>query len=327
MTSETVKAIELKGPRRRGWRMVARPLVSMATILLGLLAIGWITGCMERMFYHPEAGPTPLPAQLHRAGAEAVGFRSADGTELFGWFIPARGGTATGTLAPTILHAHGNAGNITSHIYFTEHLPDAGFNLFIFDYRGYGESGGRASKRGPLIRDTEAALDALLARPDIDPGRIGLYGQSLGGSIGINVMARRREIRAAVLESPFCGWREISAEVLAGDEPGWFARSLAAILIGNSHRPLDAIAAIDRPVLILHGDADRIIPISHGRRLKQAGGGNVQLIELPGGDHNTLRDSHPEIESLTVEFFRSNLASPGGNSSVEAPGNAPKLSR
>ena len=309
MSDEDPRPIDRKAHARGSGRRASRRIWRIAAVLLAVLAIGWITGCMERMFYHPEPGPTPLPATLARAGAEEVRFRSGDGTELFGWFIPARNVDPSLAPAPTILATHGNAGNITSHVYFTEYLPDAGFNLFIFDYRGYGQSGGRAWKRGPLIADTEAALDALLARTDVDPDRIGLYGQSLGGSIGINVMAKRREIRATVLESPFCGWRDIAAETLGGEQPGWFARSLAAVLIDNSHRPLDAIAGIDRrPVLILHGDSDRIIPVSHGRRLKNAGGDSVELVELPSGDHNSLRDTHPQIESLTIDFFRRNLA-------------------
>jgi dipeptidyl aminopeptidase/acylaminoacyl peptidase len=254
---------------------------------------------MEQLFYHPESGPTPVPSRF--AGGESVSFTSADGIKLHGWFIPAAGG-AVG--APTILHVHGNAGNIESHIGFTEYLPAAGFNLFIFDYRGYGQSEGSARTRGPLIDDTNAALDALLARNDIDRNRIGLYGQSLGGSIGLNVMANRPEIRCAVIESAFTSWRDIAAKVLGG---GADSKTLAAVLIGDSHRADEAIAKVQRPVLLLHGTSDSIIPVEHSRRLKEAGGALVELVEFPGGDHNTLRDTHPEIEELVIEFFTANL--------------------
>src|SRR5262245_20500306 len=174
----------------------ARParawLARLACLLLIAGFVLWISGCMERMFYHPTRGLTPVPAEL--PGGEGVWFTSADRTRLFGWFIPAaprESGTsgALGASVPTILHVHGNAGNIESHSWFTEYLPAAGFNVFIFDYRGYGQSEGHARRRGPLIEDTHAALDYLLTRDDIDPHRIGMYGQSLGGSIGLNVMA------------------------------------------------------------------------------------------------------------------------------------------
>jgi hypothetical protein len=262
---------------------------------------------MERLFYVPTAGAVNKPGVVPRV--EDVDFRSADGTRLHGWFFPANPASPgfDPAVAPaTILHVHGNAGNIESHTWFTEYLPDAGFNLFIFDYRGYGQSEGAARKRADLIADTHAALDALLERDEIDPARIGLYGQSLGGAIGINVMADRTEIRAAVIESAFTSWREIAASIVGGEPPNLIGRALAWLLIKDTARPLDAIARIDRPILLLHGDADRIIPIAHSRRLAAAAPEGT-LIEFPGGDHNTLRDSHPVVEEHVVEFFRRTL--------------------
>ncbi len=286
-------------------------------------AIMRIGGCMERMFYVPTAGVVNKPGVVPRV--EDVWFNSADGTRLHGWFFPAagarthdhaddgRGGAGgaggAGNGAATILHVHGNAGNIESHYWFTEYLPQAsplGFNVFIFDYRGYGQSEGSARRRADLIADTHAALDALLLRDDVDPRRIGMYGQSLGGSIALNAMADRDEIRAAVIESAFTSWREIAANVLGGDAPGPISRFLTWVFIGDRSRPIDAIARIDRPILILHGDADSIIPISHGRRLALAAK-NAELVELSGGEHNTLRDSHPQIEERVIEFFRLHL--------------------
>lgn len=297
-----------------GKSIVSR-LIRLAIIFLALGFVFWITGCMERMFYHPTREATPIPADLRQSGAEAVRFQSGDGTKLSGWFVPARGRSeagprdaASGSAAPSILHVHGNAGNVLSHFWFTEYLPDAGFNVFIFDYRGYGESEGSARTRGPLIADTHAALDAILARADVDRNRIGMYGQSLGGSIGLNVMAERKEIRAAVIESAFTSWRDMAACAVGGDEPNFACQSLAGLLIPDSHRADEAIAKIDRPILLLHGDADSIIPVNHSRKLAKAGGANVRLAEMPGGDHNSLRESHPEVEDLVVEFFRTQLA-------------------
>jgi uncharacterized protein len=274
-------------------------------VIVIILSLGWITGCMERMFYIPTRGETSVNQAL--PGTQGVWFESADGTRLFGWLIPAYGRADDMAQHATVLHVHGNAGNIISHQWFTEHLPRAGFNVFLFDFRGYGQSEGRATRRGPLIADTEAALDAMLARDDIDPRRIGMYGQSLGGSIGLNVMVKRSEIRAAVLESPFASWRDIAANAIGGDPPFFLSTWLATILIPDHDRPLDAIAQIDRPILLMHGTADRIIPISHSRRLAAAGGENVELIELRGGDHNVLRDTNPEVDQISVEFFREQL--------------------
>lgn len=286
-------------PPMRLRRVLARMVILVTTILL----IFWATGCMERLFYYPHAGLTPPPTT--HPGAESVWFTSQDGTKLHGWFIPARGGSSN--TAPTILHVHGNAGNIESHIWFTEYLPEAGFNLFIFDFRGYGQSEGRAHKRKGLIEDTHAALDAILARTDIDPSRIGLYGQSLGGAIGLNVMADRNEIQAGVSESAFASWREVAASAVGGDPPGVFSRGLAKLLIGDSDRPIDAIGRIKRPILLLHGTADSVVPFSHGQRLADAAGAWADFHALTGGQHNSLRESHPEVMKLIIDFYRDHL--------------------
>src|SRR5690606_26766670 len=100
------------------------------------------------------------------------------------------------------------------------------------------QSEGSAARRNDLIADTHAALNTLLARPDVDAGRIGLYGQSLGASIGLNVMAARAEIRAAVFESPFSSWRDIAATVAGGDPPNFMGRALATLLIADHARPI-----------------------------------------------------------------------------------------
>ncbi|MHC4429578.1 MAG: alpha/beta hydrolase [Planctomycetota bacterium] len=302
-TSEESASIALIGTPAKP-RSNARRIRHAAglVVLLGLLGTLTISGCMERLFYLPSPGTTPPPVEL---GAEGVWFQSADGTKLFGWFIPAAG--PADPPAPTVLHVHGNAGNLEGHIGFTDYLPAAGFNLFVFDYRGYGQSEGRARRREPLVADSHAALDALLARDDVDPERLGMYGQSLGGSIGLLLMAERDEIRAAVIESPFTSWREIAAAAVGGDPPGAVSRFLAGCLIKDHLRPIDAIERIERPILIIHGTADRTIPVSHGRRLAAAAP-NAEFVELPGGDHNTLRWSHPEVDRLTIEFLHRHLA-------------------
>jgi hypothetical protein len=274
-------------------------------LLVALGAAARLAGCMERLFYHPVAEPTPPPPE--QPGAEMVRFASRDGTALCGWFIPARGAPAG-----SVLHVHGNAGNLLGHIFFSEHLPRAGYNLLIFDYRGYGESAGRPRHRAELIGDAHAALDALLARPEVDRERVAVYGHSLGGAIAIELMAKRPEIRAAVLESPFASWRDVAASAVGGARPGPVARTLARLLVSDSHRPLDAIAAIDRPILIVHGADDSIVPVTHGERLARAAP-RATLAVIQGAAHNTLQETHPQVRRMMVEFLRSHLGGAGAD--------------
>lgn len=285
--------------RRRRW-----------TLRLGglglLLATLSITGAMERLFYYPSRGETPAPTGF--PGAEVVRFASADGTRLRGWFIPAANDPSRVGPPPTVLHVHGNAGNLNDHLWFTEYLPPAGFNLFLFDYRGYGESEGRVWKRGGLTADTHAALDALLARPDVDPARVGVYGQSLGGSIALNLMADRDAIRAGVLEAAFTSWRDVACDTVDGLLPRFLARGLARALISDELRPDHAAGRIDRPMLFLHGTADPVVPFAHGRALAAAAGAEDALVAVEGGGHNDLRLVDPDLERRVIEFFRRALA-------------------
>lgn len=286
-------------PTRRKRRKRYRWIWRLVIILLIGLTLRF-TGVLERLFYHPVDEPTPVPRRF--AGGELVRFQSRDGTNLVGWFLPASI-SARGD-APTILHVHGNAGNINDHIWFTEYLPRAGFNVFIFDYRGYGESGGIALHRTSMIDDTHAAMDVILARSDVDPDRIGVYGQSLGASIAINVMADRPEIAAAVFESPFASWRDVAADAVGL----WIVgKALAWVCIPDHARPDEAITRIDRPIRFLHGTADSIVPIHHSERLADRYGDPAALIPFPGGRHNSLRDTHQEYEPTVLAFFDHHL--------------------
>lgn len=309
LPSEVRAAASVRGPGP-GRRIGARLLRWTATVAVVILVLR-VFGCAERLFYHPIREPTPTPRGVR--GAELVRFQSRDGTKLCAWFVPAqdpgdRVMAPTPSDAPTIFFVHGNAGNMNWHWGFVEDLPRRGFNLFMFDYRGYGESEGRATARRPLIEDTHAALDVLLAHPQVDPRRVGVFAQSLGAAVALHVIADRPEIRCAVLESPFASWRLAAATALGGNDPGFIARGLASLLIDDSDRPLDAIGRVQVPVLIIHGDRDRIVPIVHGRLLRDAAPDRVTLVEYAGGDHNSLRETHPQATQLMVDFLRDGLA-------------------
>lgn len=284
-------------PATRWWIRGAIAALLLAALLL--------LNPLERLFFLPTSGPTP--AQRGPAGTRSLRFESGDGTRLHAWFIPARGPYAA-LPGPAVLHLHGNAGNILSHAWFSEHLPPAGFHTLVLDYRGYGESGGSAVRREDLLADAHAAFEVLLEQPEVDPQRIAIFGQSLGGAIAVPLAAMELRIAAVVLESPFDSWRRIAANALGGD-PALLPARLVATAIRDTLAPRDLIGRIDRPILIYHGDRDSIVPVSHARTLAAAND-RVELVELPGGDHNSLRDSHPAIDRIVVEFLRRSLASP-----------------
>ena len=139
-------------------------------------------------------------------------FKAGDGTRLHGWFLP-----AAGRALGTILFLHGNAENVSTHIMSVRWLPARGFNVFLLDYRGYGASAGVPTQAG-VQDDVDSALRTLLARPDVDPDRVVVFGQSLGGAIAVlsrGAFRLPQHIRALVVESAFASYRQIAREKLA----------------------------------------------------------------------------------------------------------------
>ncbi len=220
------------------------------------------------LIFQPERKHYIEPAQLN-IDARDIHFRSSDGLGLHGWFLPAK----TRPARASVLFLHGNAQNISTHIASVYWLPDAGFNVFLFDYRGYGYSGGTPDLEG-VQRDFRAALARLRNMEGVDAKRIFIFGQSLGAAIAITGLAdlpEREGIQALITEGAFTGYRDIAREALAGFWLTWPFQWPLSFLITDCCRPADAIAGISPiPVLIVHSRDDRIIPFHHAIELYTA---------------------------------------------------------
>jgi fermentation-respiration switch protein FrsA (DUF1100 family) len=260
-------------------------------ILLSL----FLSGCTQ-VFFQPHRVRIITPEQLGLAHEE-VRFRSADGVELHGWFLPAQG-AAEGT----VLFLHGNAENISTHILSVSWMPARGFNVFLFDYRGYGASQGTATLSG-VLQDTDAATRTLLARADIDKSRIVVFGQSLGGSLAAYYVAHsafRDDIRVLVIDSAFSSYAGIVREKLAANWFTWPFQWLSSLTVDERFSPLPAMKLISPiPLLVIQGDRDTIVPPHHARRLYDAALEPKQLWIVEGAGH---------IQALRQEDQRERLA-------------------
>ena len=116
---------------------------------------------------------------------ESINFKAGDGTKLHGWFFPLPG------KSPVILFCHGNAGNISHRLWNIQKLLSHGFQVFIYDYRGYGKSNGSPSRKG-LYLDGLAAYDFLVKKRGISPDRIILFGRSLGAAVATEIAVQRQ---------------------------------------------------------------------------------------------------------------------------------------
>ena len=181
--------------RRRRRARQARLVAGLGVLLLLLLP-----GCADGLFYRPGSDRIPAVAELGFA-AEDVTFTAGDGTVLHGWWLP-----ANGTHAGTVVYCHGNTGNLARHVGWVSWLPAQGYDVLVFDYRGYGNSAGEPSRSG-TVADAIAAIDFALAR---DPERTVVYGHSLGGAIALCAVAARPAVCGVVAEGTFPSYREVA---------------------------------------------------------------------------------------------------------------------
>lgn len=260
-----------------------RPVGRILALMLALaLALG---GCTGFLFF-PQ---NKLLIEPDRVGVayRDVNFAAADGINLHGWFLPAKPEVAGGK-ACTVLFLHGNAENISTHFAAVWWLPAAGYNVFLFDYRGYGRSAGVPTLPG-LHLDVEAALDTVFAMEGVDPEKIVVFGQSLGGAVAITALAQskyRHRIRALITEGAFSNYRRITREKLAGFWLTWPLQAPLSLTMNNHYKPLKAIGKISpTPVLTIHGLADTVIPPHHADALYDAANEPKEKWLLPGVAH------------------------------------------
>lgn len=253
-------------------------LLSTGLLTAALLSLGGCSG----LFFQPDRELYFTPDEfglLH----EEVSFPSSDGTLLSGLFLPVRG-SARGT----IIHFHGNGANLTNHLFAVRWLPGAGYSVFLFDYRGYGASAGSPSRPG-AVSDGAAAIAYVRRRADVDPSRLIVYGQSLGGALAVNALAQAgtEGVRALVVESTFASYQE---EVRLFLDDKWFLwpfQLLAYLLISDDASPDQALPMLVAvPLLVIHAEEDRVVPIEAGRQLFRAFPGPFkEFWSIPGMGH------------------------------------------
>jgi fermentation-respiration switch protein FrsA (DUF1100 family) len=271
---------------RRGWRHL------ILIVVLGL------SGCTS-VFLQPDhvryfAGRAP-DTPVHD-----VRITAPDGTALHAQYLPAQA-----PLRGTVLFLHGNAENLSSHIHMVTWLPAAGYAVLALDYRGYGESAGSAGIDG-VHQDAAAALAWLVARGTAETGPLIVYGQSLGASVAIYLVATsplRTHVSALIADSAFSSYRRIAREKLDAFWLSWPLQWPLSWLISDRYAAIDVVARISPiPLLLLQGDADAVVDVSHARRLYEAAHEPRQLWIVPGGHHiDAVR--RPQIRERLIDYL------------------------
>lgn len=286
-------------PSTRGGRI--RMLVAA-----GLLVIVGIGGCGmgNRLFYFPNNLVYNDPAS-EGLEHEDVFFSAGDGTRLHAWFIPAKPGPARGT----VIFYHGNAQNLTAHYEGVSWLPRSGYNLFLFDYRGYGRSEGEVTRKGTFL-DSVAALEYIRSREDVRELPLAGFGQSLGGACLLAALGETdpHQVCGVAVESTFWSYQGVAQEHLGANWLTWLVQwPLAHWLVTDEHSPsrsLRNLAGV--PLLVIHGDDDEIVPFNQGKKLYERAPEPKRFIHVPGGQHTEAIAGHRfrnTYRKQLLEFF------------------------
>jgi fermentation-respiration switch protein FrsA (DUF1100 family) len=249
---------------------LARALVIALAAYGLLLLLAW--RYQDRLAFPAPRARLPDPAHSGLPGGRRVEVRTADAVTLRGWYVPPV--SSSGGPAPGLLWFPGNMETVGGiwPVIAAWKPPEMG--LLALDYRGYGESDGTATEAG-LYQDGDAAWAFLAAQPEIDAIRIAVYGRSLGGAVALHV-ATTHPARAVVLDSPFS-----SGAAMARRHYWYLPRGLLHLVLDNVGRARD----LSVPLMVVHGEADRIAPIAMGREVATAGRAAL-FLPLPGAGHN-----------------------------------------
>ena len=297
-------------------------LMLLVVITVSLLALRWSTELIKS----PEPDEPGSPDDYGLPFTEVL-FRSQDGLMLHGWFIPAQGVTAFSlqdddwakASKGTVVFGHGRFGSKDPDVRYAPFFREAGYNSFLFDFRGHGRSEGDYTSFGFHERkDLLGAIDFLRTR---GIASVGVIGFSLGGVVGIDTAAVCEQIVAVIADGAFV---ELRSTLARGAHerglPMWLVRFLgpftlwlAGRRVGGNLEESDPIIWVDkiapRALFLIHGERDKYVSTDQVRRLYDVAGEPKELWIAPQAQHREADELYPEeYRERVLSFFDRYLA-------------------
>tara|TARA_B100000676_G_scaffold279034_1_gene301967 strand:+ start:5164 stop:5991 length:828 start_codon:yes stop_codon:yes gene_type:complete len=264
------------------WRVAAMALAGYGVFSLSLMAA-------QRSLVYQNGRGAPDLERSAIPDLQEVRLVTEDGLELVAWYRGAEAGK------PVLVVTHGNAGHIGHRTAKLAAFTQEGYGLFLVEYRGYGGNPGKPDEDG-LYADARAALDWLAAE-GVTGRDLVLYGESLGTGVAV-AMAAEREVGAVVLEASYSSLADVAGSLY------WFV-PFAGHAIFDRFDAVSRIAAIDAPLLLMHGQRDTTIPLRLAESLNDAAVEPKRMWVAPGAGHNDLYD-HGAAE-VVLTFLQDHL--------------------
>jgi fermentation-respiration switch protein FrsA (DUF1100 family) len=270
-------------------------------LFLGFL---FLSAC-SNFFYWPDHYLYRTPDH-YKLEYQSINFESKDGTILHGWKIHRR--EMKKPSLGTIVHFHGNAQNLSSHFLMLSWLAEYGYDLFIFDYRGYGQSGGAPSQDG-IYLDSMAGMQKGYEFSLENKSPLIVYGQSLGGNVSLRAIVDfpfSKEIKLLILDSTFSSYQKMAWDKLTS---AWILvpfSPLAYIFFSDKYASSLVLKKLPSiPTLVIHGTHDLVVPFKFGEDLYSKLDTKKWFWKIENGTHTDVffRQEHNYREDF-VKFLK-----------------------
>ncbi len=268
---------------------------------LGASVVALTPRMLKRAFAPPQPPIDTTPTDLGLP-YETVWLASVNDTRLHAWWIPVE------DTAPVIIVLHGWGGNSSLLLPLAGHIHDGGFHALFLDARNHGLSEHDTFSSMPrFAEDLEVAVEWARAREEVTS--VGVLGHSVGAGAAILSASKGAPVDAVVSVSSFAHPGEMMRDQMNLPRPA-LALLLEAVQRTIGYRfddlaPRARVATVGVPLLLVHGDADEVVPVSNVYEIAVAHG-NAEVVVVPGGGHSDLEPFEPYVEDI-VAFFSANL--------------------
>lgn len=259
-----------------------------------------VTGCSGLLFY-PEPGE-PFTPDVAKVQWQPVTLHTSDGVRLHAWWLPAKAGVP---VKGTVLHLHGNGGNLARHLGGSWWLPAEGYQVLLLDYRGYGLSEGQARLPGVYL-DIQAALAWLRTSPETQGHPLVLLGQSLGGALAVHYLSGHPQeaarFQAMVFDGAPASYRKVGQFALSTSWLTWPLQVPLSWFVPDGDSALRAAPGLAKvPKLVFQSLDDTVVPLENGLALYKALP-PPRVLQLTRGAHvQTFAD--PTYRQVMVKFL------------------------
>lgn len=243
-------------------KLAAGALVVTVVVVVGARVI-------ERLLMYAPTTERVSPRDAGLAGVEEIEIATGDGNTVLAW----HGRAAAGQ--PTLLYFHGNGGSLANRAERIRKYMELGRGVFMMTYRGYGGSSGWPSERAN-VADALRAYDALAAS-GVAADDIILYGESIGTGVAVQV-AGKRDVAGIILDAPYTSVLDVATM--------FYPYLPVRMFLRDRYETIAHLPKVAAPLLIVHGEADRVIPVEMGRAVFRAASEPKQLVTIPRAGHS-----------------------------------------